>query len=107
MTRRGLNGLINNESDLMICGEAESAAQALEGIKLHKPHLALVDITLPQRSGLLLVKDIRLMCPDVYVLVMSMHDESLYAERVLHAGGHGYLMKNQGGQKLLDAIRQV
>jgi DNA-binding NarL/FixJ family response regulator len=107
MTRRGLNGLINNESDLMVCGEAGSAAQALEGIKQHKPHLALVDITLPHRSGLLLVKDIRLTCPDVYVLVISMHDESLYAERVLHAGGHGYLMKDQGGLKLLDAIRQV
>jgi DNA-binding NarL/FixJ family response regulator len=107
MTRRGLTELINHEADLVVCGEAENATAALEVAKSLKPDLALVDITLPRKSGLVLIKDIRLWCPSIYVLVLSMHDESLYAERVLHAGGHGYIMKNEGGEKLLHAIRQV
>src|SRR5262245_42804314 len=107
MTRRGLTELINHEPDLVVCGEAETATHALETARSIKPDLALVDITLPRKSGLVLIKDIRLWCPDVYVLVLSMHDESLYAERVLHAGGHGYIMKNEGGERLLQAIRQV
>lgn len=107
MTRRGLVDLLNQEEDLVVCGEADGAVKALEAIKTLKPDLALVDITLPRRSGLVLLKDIRLWAPDVYVIVLSMHDEALYAERVLHAGGHGYIMKNEGGEKLLQAIRQV
>ncbi len=107
ITRRGLVELINHEPDLMVCGEADGASRALEEIKTLKPDLALVDITLPRRSGLTLLKDIRLWTPSVYVLVLSMHDESLYAERVLRAGGHGYIMKDEGGDKLLRAIRQV
>ena len=87
MTRRGLSDLINHEEDLAVCGEADGAVQALEDIKRLKPDLALVDITLPRRSGLVLLKDIRLWAPEVYVIVLSMHDEALYAERVLHAGG--------------------
>lgn len=107
ITRRGLVELINHEPDLSVCGEADTAAVALEEIKKLKPDLALVDITLPRRSGLTLLKDIRLWTPAVYVLVLSMHDENLYAERVLRAGGHGYIMKDEGGEKLLGAIRQV
>ncbi len=107
MTRRGLMGLINQEPDLEVCGEADGAVNALEAIKSLKPDLALVDITLPRKSGLVLVKDIRLWTPSVYVLVLSMHDEGLYAERVLRAGGHGYIMKSEGGEKLLQAIRHV
>jgi DNA-binding NarL/FixJ family response regulator len=107
ITRRGLVELINHEADLAVCGEADNAAAALEAIKETKPDLALVDITLPRRSGLTLLKDIRLWTPNTYVLVLSMHDESLYAERVLRAGGHGYIMKDEGGDKLLAAIRQV
>jgi DNA-binding NarL/FixJ family response regulator len=107
ITRRGLVGLINQEADLEVCGEAESAVRALEAIKTLKPDLALVDITLPRKSGLVLIKDIRLWAPGVYVLVLSMHDENLYAERVLRAGGHGYIMKSEGGEKLLQAIRRV
>lgn len=107
MTRRGLKDLINHEPDLVVCGDAEGASQALEDIKSLRPDLALVDITLPRKNGLILVKDIRLWSPSVYVLVLSMHDENLYAERVLRAGGHGYIMKNEGGEKLLEAIRQV
>lgn len=107
MTRRGLMELIKHEPDLTVCGEADTATQALEAVKNLKPDLALVDITLPRKSGLVLIKDIRLWAPSVYVLALSMHDESLYAERVLRAGGHGYIMKNEGGEKLLGAIRHV
>jgi DNA-binding NarL/FixJ family response regulator len=107
ITRRGLVELINHEADLVVCGEADLASRALEQIKTLKPDLALVDITLPRKSGLVLIKDIRLWTPDVYVLVLSLHDENLYAERVLKAGGHGYIMKNEGGEKLLQAIRHV
>jgi DNA-binding NarL/FixJ family response regulator len=107
ITRRGLTQLINNEPDLKVCGEADNAITGLEDIKRIKPDIVLVDITLPRRSGLMLVKDIRLWAPSTYVLALSMHDESLYAERVLRAGGHGYIMKNEGGDKLLQAIRRV
>jgi DNA-binding NarL/FixJ family response regulator len=107
MTRRGLKELISHEVDLVVCGEADNAVHALEAIKSLKPHIALVDLTLPSRSGLMLIKDIRVWAPRVYVLALSMHDESLYAERVLRAGGHGYIMKVEGGEKLLQAIRQV
>jgi len=107
MTRRGLLELINHESDLVVCGEADSAVPALEAIKALKPDLALVDITLPRRSGLVLIRDVRAWVPEVLLIALSMHDEELYAERVLHAGGHGYIMKNKGGEDLLVAIRQV
>ena len=107
ITRRGLTQLINNEPDLQVCGESDNAITGLEDIKRVKPDIALVDITLPRRSGLMLVKDIRLWVPSTYVLALSMHDESLYAERVLRAGGHGYIMKNEGGDKLLQAMRRV
>ncbi len=107
ITRRGLTQLINNEPDLRVCGESDNAIQGLDTIKAAKPDIVLVDITLPRRSGLMLVKDIRLWAPNTYVLALSMHDESLYAERVLRAGGHGYIMKSEGGDKLLQAIRRV
>ncbi len=107
ITRRGLVELINHEADLFVCGEADNAAAALEQIRKLKPELALVDITLPRRSGLVLIKDIQLWNPDVRILVLSMHDENLYAERVLRAGAHGYVMKSEGGDKLLKVIRQV
>jgi DNA-binding NarL/FixJ family response regulator len=107
MTRRGLKELINSEADLVVSGESDGDANALEAIKTLQPNLVLVDITLPRRSGLVLLQDIRLWVPSAFVLVLSMHDEGLYAERVLRAGGHGYIMKNEGGEKLLQAIRQV
>ena len=72
-----------------------------------KPDVVLADITLPGRNGLELIKDIRAQHPDVMVLVISMHDEGLYAERVLRAGGRGYVMKQEGGKKIMEALRQV
>jgi DNA-binding NarL/FixJ family response regulator len=107
MMREGLAQLIAHETDLTVCGEADDGAQALEQIEKLKPDLALVDITLRSTSGLELIKDLRIRVPALAILVISMHDESLYAERVLRAGGRGYVMKQEGGKKLMEAIRHV
>jgi len=107
ITRYGLTQLINAEPDLRVCGEAATAQDALAAIPSAQPDLVLADITMPGRSGLEFIKDLQAQYPGVPVLVMSMHDESMYAERVLRAGGRGYIMKNEGGEKLLEAIRQV
>ena len=107
MMRDGILQLISKEPDLTACGEAEDAADALAQIEKLKPDLALVDITLRSSNGLELIKDLHLRAPETAVLVVSMHDESLYAERVLRAGGRGYVMKQEGGKKLMEAIRHV
>lgn len=107
MMREGLAQLIGNERDLKVCGEAENAREALEKISELKPDLILVDITLPDKNGLELIKDIEALHPGTEVIVISMHDEALYAERVLRAGGRGYIMKQAGGKKILEGIRQV
>ncbi len=107
MTREGLAQLIGNQPDLEVCGEAGDAFEALEKIGLLKPDLVLSDITQPGKNGLELIKDIHSMHPGVMVLVISMHDEALYVERVLRAGGRGYVMKQEGGKKIAEAIRQV
>ena len=105
--RQGLAQLIKHEADLIVCGEAENARQAMEAIAQGKPDLVLADISLPDKNGLELIKDIQALHPGLPVLVLSMHDESLYAERVLRAGGRGFIMKEEGGKKLMEAIRQV
>lgn len=107
MMRQGLAALINNEPDLTVCCEAENAAQALVAISRATPDLVLADITLPDKNGLELIKDIQALHPGLRVLVISMHDEALYAERVLRAGGRGYIMKQEGGARLMTGIRQV
>lgn len=107
MMRQGLAQLINHESDLAVSCEADTAAQALNLITSRAPDLVLIDISLPDKNGLELIKDIRVFNPALPVLVISMHDEALYAERVLRAGGRGYIMKQEGGKKLMDAIRHV
>jgi DNA-binding NarL/FixJ family response regulator len=107
MMREGLARLIEQEPDLKVVGEADTAHQALDVIRDQKPDVVLADITLPDKSGLELIKDIQVMHPGTNVLVISMHDEALYAERVLRAGGRGYIMKQEGGKKLMEAIRQV
>jgi len=107
MMRQGLAQLIGAESDLAVCGEEENAEHALDGIGALKPDLVLADISLPGKSGLELIKDFQALQPGLPVLVISMHDETLYAERVLRAGGRGYIMKQEGGKKLMQAIRQV
>ncbi len=107
MMRQGLAQLIGNEPDLAACCQAESAAQALEQVAARKPDLVLVDLSLPDKNGLELIKDLQAMHPGLPVLVFSMHEESVYVERVLRAGGRGYIMKQEGGKQLLHAIRQV
>jgi DNA-binding NarL/FixJ family response regulator len=105
--REGLLQLINMQPDLMVCGEAENASQALHALSTLKPDLVLVDISIPGRSGFELVKDIQAMHPEVPVLGLSMHDELLYAERLLRAGARGYIMKREHPEKLVEAIRHV
>ncbi len=107
MTRHGVTQLINREPDLKVCGEAATAHQALAAIPATRPDLVLADITMPGKSGLEFIKDLQALHPELAVLVMSMHEENIYAERVLRAGGRGYIMKSEGGEKLLAAIRQV
>ena len=107
MMRQGLTMLINHEPDLTVCGEAETAHQALAAVGTLKPDLVLADITMPGKNGLEFIKDLHAMHPGTAVLAVSMHDESVYAERVLRAGGRGYIMKQEGGKKLMQAIRQV
>ncbi|MBV8485122.1 MAG: response regulator transcription factor [Verrucomicrobia bacterium] len=107
MTRAGLAHLINHQPDTLICGEAENAAEALDRMAVSQPDLMLIDITLPGKSGLELIKDVKAMRPDLAILVISMHDESLYADRVLRAGARGYITKHEGGDKLIGAIRHV
>lgn len=107
MMREGLALLINNEPDLTVAWQADNASQAISIISSEKPDLVLADISLPDKNGLELIKDLLSIRPEAPVLVVSMHDEALYAERVLRAGGRGYIMKQQGGKKLMEAIRQV
>jgi DNA-binding NarL/FixJ family response regulator len=105
--REGLVQIINSEGDLTVCGEAANAEQALEAIPNLKPDLVLVDISLPGKSGLELIKDLRARNGGVKLLVLSMHDEALYADRVLRAGGDGYIMKQEDPEEVVDAIRDV
>jgi len=107
MMRQGLAQIIAHESDLKVCGEADSASEGMEQIDKLRPKLAIVDISLKAGNGFDLIKDIKARCPEVAVLVLSMHDESLYAERVLRAGACGYITKSEGGKKIMQAIRQV
>lgn len=107
MMREGLAQLIEHEPDLQNAAQADSAAQALQLMAGSLPDLLLLDISLPDKSGLELIKDVQAFYPNLPILVVSMHDESLYAERVLRAGGRGYIMKQEGGKKLMQAIRQV
>jgi DNA-binding NarL/FixJ family response regulator len=107
ITRHGLVQLINQEPDLTVCGEADNAKDALTRIQSKLPDLVLADITISGKSGLELLKDLTAAHARIPVLVLSMHDEELYAERVLRSGGRGYLMKSEGGAELLKAIRHV
>lgn len=105
--RRGYRALINGEMDLEVCGEAETAAEALEAIQQTAPDLVIADISLEGINGIEFIKRLHSRYPDMEVLVVSMHDESLYAERALHAGAAGYLMKKEAESRVIPAIRRV
>ena len=107
LMRAGLAQLIDKQADLEVCGEAGDAAGALAALAKTPPDLLITDITLPGRSGIELIKDVRALHPEMPILVLTLHDESLYADRALRAGARGYLMKDSGAAKLLDAIRQL
>lgn len=105
--RHGLAQLIQMEPGLCVCGQAGSCAKGIAALEKLKPDLAIVDLTLPDRHGLELVKDIQAMFPGTQTIVLSMHDENLYAERALRAGARGYIMKETAAESLVTAIKRV
>lgn len=105
--RKGLSMLINQEPDLMVAAEADSAQNAMEMIEKYKPDMLIVDISLPGIDGIELIKMVKLRYHDLPSLVVSMHDETLFAERALRAGARGYIMKQEALEKLLTGIRRV
>lgn len=105
--RRGYAYLIDAEMDLGICGEAESAREALDRIPETDPDLAIVDLTLKGMGGLELIKRLQSQHPDVLILVVSMHDETLYADRTLRAGARGYIMKSEVESAVVEAIQHI
>jgi DNA-binding NarL/FixJ family response regulator len=107
LVRERLAEIINREADLTVCGEAEDRHEALEAVQAKRPDLVIVDITLKSSDGLELIKDIRSRWPNLRMLVVSMHDESLYAERSLRAGAQGYITKQEATRNILVAIRRI
>jgi DNA-binding NarL/FixJ family response regulator len=107
LVRERLAEIINREPDLTVCAEAEDRHQAIETITSRHPGLVIVDITLKNSDGVELIKDIHSRWPSLLMLVVSMHDESLYAERVLRAGARGYITKQEATRSILRAIRRV
>jgi DNA-binding NarL/FixJ family response regulator len=107
LVREWLTNLIHQQPDLAVCGETESAPSALSAIAAAKPDLVIADINLKNSSGIELIKNLKESHPNIPVLVLSMHDESLYAERVFRAGARGYVNKRETAQKVVEAIRRV
>ena len=105
--REGLTAIINQHRDLVVCAEAEDTAGAMAAAATQKPDAAIVDISLEGRSGLELIRDLKARHPDLPILALSMHDESLYAERALRAGARGYVMKNESTGTIVAALRRV
>ena len=105
--RHGLAQLIRMEPGLTVDGEAGSAAEGLESVGRLQPDVTVIDLTLPDKSGLELIKDIQAMHPGCRCIVLSMHDENLYAERALRAGARGYVMKETAAETLIRAIHRV
>src|SRR6202140_938181 len=107
IVRQGLALLINREPDLVVCGEAEEATGAMHVLASAKPDILIVDISLNGPDGIDLLKNIRNLHPTLPVLILSMHDESIYAERALRAGANGYIMKQEATEKVLVALRRI
>jgi DNA-binding NarL/FixJ family response regulator len=107
LVRLSLREFIRREKDLEVCGEAEDREQALAAAESTKPHLAIIDLTLKSSNGMELIKDMRDRHPDVQILVLSMHDETIHAERAIRAGARGYITKQEATTKVMVAIRQI
>jgi DNA-binding NarL/FixJ family response regulator len=107
VVREGLAESINRESGLVVCAQAEAHREALNAIESTKPDLVVIDLILKESSGLELIKDIHTRWPQILILVVSMHDENVYAERVLRAGAKGYITKQEATQNIVQAIQRV
>ncbi|HEV2276310.1 MAG TPA: response regulator transcription factor, partial [Acidobacteriaceae bacterium] len=107
LLRQGLALMINQEQDLEVCGEAEDAQTAMQAIPERRPDILIVDISLSGPDGLDLLKNIRISYPSLPVLILSMHDEAIYAERALRARANGYIMKQEATEKVLVAVRRI
>ena len=107
LVRERLKELIEREPDLVVCGEAADHQEALQSVKASPPDLVILDLTLRDSHGLDLLKDLHVQYPDIAVLVLSMHDESLYAERAIRAGARGYITKQEATRNVMKAIRTV
>src|SRR6266480_841646 len=105
--RKGLEQLIHSEDGFAVCGEANNASEGIEVIRKENPDLAIVDLSLPGANGIELIKNVRAEFPKLPILVLSMHDESLYALRALRAGAEGYVMKHEAMANVVQAIREV
>src|SRR5436190_19232570 len=105
--RKGLQELIHSDGDFLVCAEASDAAEAMGVIRKETPDLAIVDLSLPGANGIELIKNVRAEFPKLPILVLSMHDESLYALRALRAGAEGYVMKHEAMANVIQAIREV
>jgi DNA-binding NarL/FixJ family response regulator len=107
IVRQGLAMLINQEQDLVVCGQAEDAHEAMRVVRESEPDMVIVDISLKETSGVELIKDLQVQYPDLPILTLSMHDEAVYGERALRAGARGYIMKQEATEKVVTAIRRV
>ncbi len=107
IVRQGLALLIDREADLSVCGEAEGANTAFQAIQTLQPDIVVLDISLSGPDGLDVLKEIRMKSGSLPVLILSMHDETIYAERAMRAGAHGYIMKQEATEKVLIAIRRI
>jgi DNA-binding NarL/FixJ family response regulator len=107
VTREGLISLINREDDLEVCGAVGSPAEAISNIQSTRPDMMITDMSIPGRNGIEFLKDIHAVLPALPILVLSMHDETFYAERALRSGARGYLMKEASPEKLMEVIRSV
>jgi len=107
LIRQGLSQLLNSQPTLAVAGSAESAGEGIEMVRKHKPDLVILDLSLPKTDGLEVVKQLKSELPKLPMLVISMHDESVYAERVLRAGARGYVMKKEPSEKIFEAIQHV
>ncbi len=107
IVRQGLTQLINQERSLSVCGDASDIPSALQAVKDSQPDIAVVDISLGQSSGVRLIEDLSRLYPDLLILALSMHDESIYAERCLRAGAKGYIMKKEPPEKVIIALKKI
>ena len=107
LVRESLTSLIDQQPDMAVCGEAEDAGGAMKAIAASRPDIIIMDLSLKESSGLELIKQVKLRFPGLGIIVLSMHDERLYAERCVRAGARGYVMKRESTRRIVAAIREV